>query len=94
MKYCTDDGKRVFDTEQEVFDYEKKVKAEKEERAKRLKDKEARKDEIKAIYQNLIEKAKQYNEDYNESLAFTTNSPINGIFTSPFNGLFNALMHL
>lgn len=59
MKYCTDDGRHIFDTEQELFDYEKKVKAEKEKRVKLAEDKEARKDEIKVIYQNLIEKAKQ-----------------------------------
>lgn len=81
MKYCTDDGKRVFDTEQEVFDYEEKLKAEKEKKAKLAEEKRARKDEIKADYEALLDKVERYKKDYAEPVKISRCSfPIPNLF--------------
>ena len=66
MKYCTDDGRHIFDTEQELSDYEEKVKAEKIERARLLEEKQARKDEIRTDYETLLDKVERYKKDYAE----------------------------
>lgn len=70
MKYCTDDGKHIFNTEKELFDYEKKVKAEKEAKAKLAEEKQARKDEINADYESLRNKITQYYNDYEEPFVY------------------------
>lgn len=69
MKYCTDDGRHIFNTKQELFDYENKVKAEKEAKTKLAKEKQRRKDIIKKDYDALLDKIAEYNKDYNESVA-------------------------
>lgn len=81
MKYCTDDGKHIFDTEQELFDYEERVKAEKAERAKLLEEKQARKDEIKNDYAAWLKKVEKYNEDYNEPVKFVGNNCLRSPFS-------------
>lgn len=91
MKYCTDDGKHIFDTERELFDYENKVKAEKEAKAKLAEARQAREDEIKNDYEAWIKKVKKYNEDYSEPLTIKTNSPLGSTFFSPFGGIFDSL---
>lgn len=79
MKHATDDGKHLFDTEQEVFDYEAKVAAEKVAKEKLKAEKEGRREEIKVDYQTLLNKIEQYNKDYNEHVVYgrdTANLPI------------------
>ena len=75
MKYCTDDGKHIFDTEKELFDFEKKVKAEREAKAKLAEEKQARKDEIKADYEKLFKKITKYTNDYNEPITYRIAAP-------------------
>ena len=64
-KYYTDDGK-VFDNKDEAQAYEAELNKEKAKREKVEQDKRARKDDIKADYEALMEKIEQYNTDYNE----------------------------
>ena len=74
MKYCTDDGKHIFNTEQELFAFEEKVMAEKEKKAKLAEVRQAREDEIKSDYKAIMDKIAQYNKDYNEPLFFRETS--------------------
>lgn len=87
MKYCTDDGKKVFDTEQEVFEYEAKVKAEKEAKTKLAKEKQNRRDEIKSDYKALMDKIQKYNKDYNEPMRF------HGVSSTPTLDFFNDFLN-
>ena len=40
MKYCTNDGKKIFDTKEEVLAYEAKIEEEKRQREIEKKEKE------------------------------------------------------
>lgn len=64
MKYCTDDGKKIFNTEEEVFEYERKIKEENKKREQLLREKSERRAEIQEQTKILKDLLTQYYEDF------------------------------
>lgn len=64
MKYCTDDGKKIFDTEEEVFEYERKLKEEKIRKEKFLQEKADRLEEIQSQSKILKDLLINYYNDF------------------------------
>lgn len=65
MKYVSDDGKKIFSTEQECLDYEKDVIKQLEE--KKIKE-EVRQKKISTInerYKELLSLVNEYSKEYN-----------------------------
>lgn len=87
MDYISKDRQKIG-TKEEVLEYEAKVEAEKAKKAKLAEEKQARKDEIKADYEALLDSIAQYNKDYNEPVKFNSNSPLGGVYNNPFSSLF------
>lgn len=95
MKYCTDDGKHVFNTQEEYHDYITK-EANKKLAAKKLaKDKKKRADEITDLSNLLREKLNSYKKDYREDFpgVITIIRQDANELPKDFNGLYNELLH-
>jgi Mg2+ and Co2+ transporter CorA len=68
MKYCTDDGKHIFDTEDELVKFEEEL-VEKEKKKQELR--QQKENRLNAIYKaskDLEDMIKEYEKDYNEIL--------------------------
>ena len=81
MRYLSDDGK-VFDTDQACYEYEQRIKKEKENREKLERERQSRLDSINKKYEDLQNDIVKYKEDYDTRLE--------GYFT-PFQELVNIL---
>ena len=74
MKYCTDDGKHIFDTEDELIKFEEEL-AEKEKKKQELR--QQKENRLNAIYKaskDLEDMIKEYEKDYNEIVIKTGTS--------------------
>lgn len=80
MRYISDDNK-VFNSEQECLEHEKILNEEKTKREKLIAEKNKRKDEVMAAYNNFTTLLKKYTGDYNEPIDLND-------FPYPFNSLF------
>ena len=67
MRYISDDNK-VFNSEQECLEHEKVLNEEKTKREKLIAEKNKRKDEVVAAYDNFTELLKKYTDDYDEPM--------------------------
>ena len=73
MKYMANNGE-VFETEAEARKRDDELTAEMEKQKQLEENRQARKDEIKADYEALIDKIKTYNKDYNEPVTWDGHS--------------------
>jgi len=81
MKYISDDNK-VFNSEQEYLEHEKVLNEEKTKREKLIAEKNKRKDEVLAAYDNFTKLLKKFNDDYDEPIALNDFSYLaNSLFT-------------
>lgn len=80
MRYISDDNK-VFNSEQECLEHEKVLSDEKTKREKLIAEKNKRKDEVIAAYDNYAKLLKKFTDDYDELV------PLNSI-TYPLDRLF------
>lgn len=81
MRYISDDNK-VFNSEQECLEHEKVLNEEKSKREKLIAEKNRRKDEVVAAYDNFTELLKKFTDDYDESMVLDDFSyPLNSLFT-------------
>jgi len=69
MRYISDDNK-VFNSEQECLEHEKVLNEEKIKREKLITERNKRKDEVMAAYDNFIKLSHKFTDDYNEPLTF------------------------
>lgn len=69
MRYISDDNK-VFNSEQECLEYEKVLNEEKIKREKLIAEKNKRKDEVVAAYDNFMKLSHKFTDDYKEPLTF------------------------
>ncbi|GEM_PF-6089816 len=67
MRYISDDNK-VFNSEQECLEHEKVLNEEKTKREKLIAEKNKRKDEVVAAYDNFTELLKKFTDDYDEPM--------------------------
>lgn len=67
MKYISDDGK-VFNTEQECCEYERKIETDRIKREKLEMERRDRMDVINKKYKELKDLIYEYRKDYNVSL--------------------------
>ena len=81
MRYVSDDGK-VFNTEQECYEHEQKIEAERVKRDKLKMERQNRLDSINKKYEDLQKEISEYRKDYGTRLE--------GYFT-PFQELVNML---
>lgn len=65
MRYISEDGK-VFNSEEECLRHEKVLSEEKTKREKLVEEKNKRKDEVIAAYDNFTELLKKFTDDYDE----------------------------
>lgn len=79
MKYICEDCSKIFDTEKNALDCEKKHKEEKIRQAKLAEQKQARTDTIKADFEKLLADIKEFEKDYGN---FKFNSEDRKIFNS------------
>ena len=85
-RYYTDEGK-VFDNKDEAQAYENELAQVKAKREKLEQEKQARRDEIKADYEALVDKIAAYNKDYNEPVkweGYSFGSPMCSLRSSLF----------
>lgn len=68
MRYISDDNK-VFNSEQECLEHEKVLNEEKTKREKLIAEKNKRKDEVVAAYDNFTELLKKFTDDYDEPVS-------------------------
>ena len=88
MKYVSDDGKKVFNTEQECLNYEAKIKKQIEEERKEKQTRESeRKNKLKAIRETYKELQKQVAEYINE------NGVAQELYFTPVHDFINMLYH-
>ena len=74
MKYCTDDGKHIFDTEDELIKFEEEL-VEKEKKKQELR--QQKENRLNAIYKaskDLEDMIKEYEKDYKEIVIKTGTS--------------------
>ena len=75
MRYISDDGK-VFNTEQECYEYENRIKREREEELKRKEklemERQNRLDTINKKYEELQKLITDYRNDYGSRLEYVT----------------------
>lgn len=67
MRFLSDDGK-VFDTDQACYEYEQRIKKEKENREKLERERQSRLDSINKKYEDLQNNIAKYKEDYGTRL--------------------------
>lgn len=68
MKYCTDDGKKVFDTQEEYNKYIEEENAKRLAEAQKAKYKKKRADEIVELSKQIKDKISAYRKDYGENI--------------------------
>lgn len=73
MRYLSDDGK-VFDTDRACYEYEQRIKKEKEYEEKLERERQSRLDSINKKYEELQKDIVEYKKDYGARLDgyFTT----------------------
>lgn len=71
MRYISDDNK-VFNSEQECLAHEKSLNEEKAKREKLIAEKNKRKDEVIAAYDNFTELLKKFTDDYDEPVSLNS----------------------
>lgn len=64
MRYISDDGKKVFNTEQECCEYEKQIKAERIRREQLETGRQNRLDVINKKYEELQKLLSEYEKDF------------------------------
>lgn len=104
MKYCTNDGKKIFDTKEEVLAYEAKIEEEKRQREIEQKEKEKKAQAILNAYKALSSEVKDYEKKYGESISgilryiktkYNTNPSMTGIaFPEHFNEFWERLFNI
>ncbi|RKI83811.1 hypothetical protein D7V90_07930 [bacterium 1xD42-87] len=82
MLYMSNDRKGIFKTEQECYEYEQRIKREKENEEKLEKKRQSRLNSINKKYEDLQKDIAEYKKDYGTRLE--------GYFT-PFHELLNML---
>lgn len=82
MLYMSNDRKGIFKTEQECYEYEQRIKREKENEKKLEKKRQSRLNSINKKYEDLQKDIAEYKKDYGTRLE--------GYFT-PFHELLNML---
>lgn len=81
MRYLSDDGE-VFDTDRACYEYEQRIKKEKENKEKLENERQSRLNSINKKYEDLQRDIAEYKKDYGTRLE--------GYFT-PFHELLNML---
>ena len=104
MKYCTNDGKKIFDTEEEVLAYEAKIEEEKKQREIEQKEKERKAQAILNAYKALSSEVEDYEKKYGESISgipryiktkYNMNPSMTGIaFPEHFNEFWERLFNI
>lgn len=61
---------QIFSSEQECLEHERHLNEEKVKREKLIAEKNKRKDEVMAAYNNFIKLSHEFTDDYDESLTF------------------------
>lgn len=73
---------QIFSSEQECLEHEKVLNEEKTKREKLIAEKNKRKDEVLAAYDNFTKLLKKFNDDYDEPMALNDFSYLaNSLFT-------------
>ena len=68
MKYCTNDGKKIFDTKEEVLEYEAKIEEEKKAKEQELKIKEDKIASLQKAYNALNDSIQEFEKIYGETI--------------------------
>lgn len=67
MRYISDDGK-IFNTEQQCFDYERKIKEEEKKQEELRKKQNERINKIRELGYSLMKEINDYEEEYNTKI--------------------------